>query len=294
MIPYLVFASPRKLPKPADLSGRVVVLDVAFAADGIGPGFAKTTQRFIDTLGARLACWVDHHDHPAHVKYQGDSRFVLSTKAEHGACPEMISPQLVAQVGPVETIVAHFDLDGIYAAAKWILEGKEPYVGADDDARAVDTRIGAIGPVATMIDHALRARWSDPVLQNRIIRFLVSGQRPGVELDTIQEASAEFAKSARGAQELAKQYQIVGKVALLKIPAKRPPFDKTELLLLGQKRALVAIVVDGGNMSIAADFESGLNFLELFSIGGGMPTRVSLPEKRLPGVLEILSRNLGE
>ena len=294
MIPHLIFASPRKLPKPASIAGRVVILDVAFAADGIGPGYAKTTLKFINALGDRLACWVDHHDHPCHVDYAKDERFVLCTKAEHGACPEMISPELVAQVGPIESIVAHFDLDGIYAASKWILGGKEPYVGADDDARAVDTRIGPIGPIATMIDHALRARWSDPVLQNQIVRYLITGQKTGLELNAIQQAAREFSENEKGALELAKLYQVRGKVALLKIPAKRPLFDKTELLLLGQQRAVVAIVVDGANMSIAADFASGLNFLELFNIGGGMPTRVSLPEKRLPEVLAILHRRMGD
>ena len=37
----LVFASPRKLPKAAALRGRVVVLDVAFAA---GPGLTLTFE----------------------------------------------------------------------------------------------------------------------------------------------------------------------------------------------------------------------------------------------------------
>ena len=31
--PVVVFGSPRKLPKPAKLQGRVVVLDIAFAAE---------------------------------------------------------------------------------------------------------------------------------------------------------------------------------------------------------------------------------------------------------------------
>ena len=150
--PELVFASPRKLPRAADLRGRVVVLDLAFAADGMGgPGFAKITGRFLKELGPRLARWVDHHDHDLHAQYRGDDRFVLHTKAEHGACPEIITPELVAQTGPIDTIVAHFDLDGLYAAAKWILGGREPYPGADADARAVDTRVGIPPPSSSSV-----------------------------------------------------------------------------------------------------------------------------------------------
>ena len=117
-LPHLVFASPRKLPRAGSLVGRVVVLDIAFASLSIGKGFDKTTGKLIEQLGPRLARWVDHHDHPLHVRFSGDERFVLCTKAEHGACPEMIDPALVRATGPVDTIVCHFDLDGLYAAAK--------------------------------------------------------------------------------------------------------------------------------------------------------------------------------
>ncbi|HEY4119769.1 MAG TPA: hypothetical protein VGM56_18000, partial [Byssovorax sp.] len=58
----LAFASPRKLPKPREVAGRVAVLDIAFASEAGGHSFEKTTLPFIDGLGARLAAWVDHHD----------------------------------------------------------------------------------------------------------------------------------------------------------------------------------------------------------------------------------------
>ena len=86
--------------------------------------------------------WVDHHDSEEHALYKDDPRFVLATKAEHGACPEMITPELVARAGRIDTIVCHTDFDGLASAAKWIRDGVEPYPGCDDDARAIDTRIG--------------------------------------------------------------------------------------------------------------------------------------------------------
>jgi hypothetical protein len=281
-LPALVFASPRKLPRAASLSGRVVVLDIAFASTGIGKGFEKTTGAFITQLGSRLARWVDHHDHPMHAEFSKDPRFVLATKAQHGACPEMITPAIVGDTGPIDTIVAHFDLDGLYAAAKWIMGGREPYPGADDDARAVDTRIGPVSPEAERIDQALRAHWLDETLKLRVVHYLVHGLQPGVERDTIVGAAADFRRMADNAGALANRFVVDEGVAVLEVPSGSPSFDKTELLLLGQRLARVAVVVEAGNATIAADFESGLDFVELLDIGGGMPTRVNVPEKRVP------------
>src|SRR5690606_14604004 len=131
--PTLSFGTPRKLPKASKLEGRVVVLDVAFAGTA-GGGFDQVTKKLIDGLGERLVGWIDHHDHERHEDYREDPRFVLATKAQHGACPEMITPELVLRIGPVDTIVCHTDFDGLASAAKWILGGREPYPGCDADA----------------------------------------------------------------------------------------------------------------------------------------------------------------
>jgi hypothetical protein len=291
-MPTVAFASPRKLPRAASLHGRVVVLDIAFASIGLGKGFEKTTGKLIEALGPRLARWVDHHDHPRHVDYANDDRFVLCTKAQHGACPEMVTPELVRDTGPVDTILCHFDLDGLYAAAKWMLGGHEPYRGADDDARAVDTRIGTPGPEADRIDRALRAHWLDDTLKRRIVHYLVSGLEPGIERDAIEEAAADFDRRAAAAARLADDYEVKDGIAFIEVGSSAPPFDKTELLLLGQKKAPVAVVLDAANATIAASFESGLDFVELLEIGGGMPTRVNIPRKRVPQAMAVIRDEL--
>src|SRR5689334_9921966 len=198
-MPQLMFASPRVLPRAEKLSGRVVVLDVAFAATvGTSVSFESVTLPFIQGLGDRLAAWVDHHDHEKHAAYAGDRRFVLATKAQHGACPEMVTAELVRTVGPIDTICAHVDLDGLYAAAKWILGGREPYKGADDDARAVDTRIGEPGPIAVRVDKALRAKWRDDQLKRAVVHWLCAGMRPGTHDDVIEDAARAFDLRAEG------------------------------------------------------------------------------------------------
>jgi hypothetical protein len=285
-MPQLVFASPRVLPRADKLRGRVVVLDVAFAATiGSTVSFELVTRPFIDALGARLAVWVDHHDHERHAEFAGDSRFVLATKAQHGACPEMVTPELVRQTGPIDCVCSHIDLDGLYAAAKWILGGAEPYPGADDDARAVDTRVGSPGPIAVRIDRALRAKFRDDQLKRGVVQFLVGGMQPGVHDQVIAEAATEFDRRDAATRELTNRFTIRGRVAVVDTAGSPGAFDKTDLLLAGQTRAPVAIVRDSGMLTIAAAFDSGWNFVELFGIGGGMPTRVTIPEQRLDDVI---------
>ena len=285
-MPQLYFTSPRVLPRAEKLHGRVVVLDVAFAATiGTTVSFELITKPFLDGLGARLAAWVDHHDHEKHALFAGDPRFVLSTKAEHGACPEMVTPALVRQTGPIDCICTHVDLDGLYAAAKWILGGVEPYPGADDDARAVDTRVGTPSPAAARIDRALRAKFRDDQLKRGVIQFLVGGMQRGVHDDLIGEAAAEFDRRDARTRELAGRFTIRGRVAVVDTAGAAGQFDKTDLLLAGQERAPVSIVRDSGMLTIAAAFDSGWDFVALFEIGGGMPTRVTIPEQRLDDVI---------
>lgn len=288
-LPHIAFGTPRKLPKAKDLPGRVVVLDIAFAADQAGSGFEKVTKRFLDGLGDRLAMWVDHHDHARHVEYADDPRFVLRTKAQHGACPEMITPEMVERAGPVDTVCCHTDFDGLCSAAKWIRGGVEPYPGADDDARAIDTRIGVPSPRAATIDRALRGRPRDDGLKGLVVRFLATGATDASLFRAVEEAAETFAAMEEESRRLAKAYELQGNVAVVDARHRDGPYDKTLLLLLGQERARVAVVHDDTTVTAAAAFDSGIDLLALLDLDGGMPTRVSVARKRLADVLERLS-----
>ncbi len=286
---HLAFGTPRKLPKPSQLDGKVAVLDIAFAGGGGGGGFEKVTLPFIVALGARLGVWVDHHDHEAHERFRDDARFVLATKAEHGACPEMIDTALVERVGRIDTIVCHTDFDGLASAAKWIRGGIEPYPGCDDDARAIDTRLGVPSAVAERIDRALRGRPNDSGLLGLIVRHLSSGLSDAAQWEPIDRAAAELLPIERETRRAAESYQrLPPGVALVDVSAGFARVDKTLLLLLGQEREPVSVVVDRDNVSVAARFDSGLNFVSLLGLGGGMPTRVSVPRSRLREVLDAL------
>jgi hypothetical protein len=294
MRPHLEFATPRKLPKARDLNGRVVVLDLAFASE-TGGGFDKLTKPLIDGLGSRLAAWVDHHDHVLHAEYKKDPRFILATKAEHGACPEMITPEIVARAGEINTVVCHNDFDGLCSAAKWIRGGVEPYPGADDDARAVDTRIGTPSPTAVRIDRALRALRGGAALSGMIVRHLSDGLADPSLWIPIDEAGAQMVAVEAETRKIADKYRVltasgpgITSVAFVDATDFHGKYDKTQLLLIGQERATVALLLDRDTVSLAAGFESGLNFLDLLGLSGGMPTVVSIAKGRFAEALAKL------
>ncbi|HEY8090300.1 MAG TPA: hypothetical protein VIF09_20705, partial [Polyangiaceae bacterium] len=54
------------------------------------------------------------------------------------------------------------------------------------------------------------------------------------------------------------------------------------------ERASIALVVDMDTVSLAAPYGSGVSFLEVMGLSGGMPTLVSIPKKRLLEALEKL------
>ncbi|MEM7449126.1 MAG: hypothetical protein AAF355_12870 [Myxococcota bacterium] len=287
--PRLAYGTPRKLPRAHDLFGRVVVLDVAFAARAGGASFEKTTLPFIQALGDRLAMWVDHHDHEMHAQYADDSRFFLRTKAQHGACPEMITPERVTAAGPVDTVCCHVDFDGLCSAAKWIRGGIEPYPGADDDARAIDTRLGTPSDRAALVDRALRARFRDDELKDMIVRYLVQGAEELEPFPEILVAAREFDSMEAEAKRLSNRYRIQGEVAICDARRRRSFYDKTYLLLLGQEKAPISLVHDDSTVTVAARFDSGIDLVALLGLDGGMPTRVSVAARKLDEVLSQLA-----
>ncbi|MBK8255195.1 MAG: hypothetical protein IPK82_21355 [Polyangiaceae bacterium] len=282
----LAFATPRKLPKPRELAGNVVVLDIAFVSEAGGQSFEKVTLPFINGLGPRLSLWVDHHDSVHHGRFADDPRFFLRTKAEHGACPEMIDKALVERTGKVDTIVCHGDFDGLASAAKWMRGGIEPYEGCDADARAIDTRLGTPSAIAARFDRAIRAKGRDHALLGFIVRHLAEGLKDASLWQPIDEAGSQLVPLEERARHLARGYEHVGKdLVIVEASQNEGAYDKTLLLLLGQERARAAAVIDGDNVTFAARFDSGINFLTLFGLSGGMPTVISIQRSRLRDAL---------
>jgi hypothetical protein len=165
----------------------------------------------------------------------------------------------------------------------------EPYPGCDDDARAIDTRVGTPGPIAVRIDRALRARPRDQALFGLVVRHLSMGLTDRSLWEPIDAAGAELTALEAETRRLAARYQRLDPgIVIADASVRDGRYDKTLLLLIGQERARISIVIDGDNVTFAAGFESGVNFLTLFDISGGMPTRISLQRSKLePSLLAL-------
>ena len=273
----------------AELAGQakgcVVVLDVAFCADTHRSTYATTTLPFIQALGERLVFWIDHHEHERHADFADDTRFILVSRKEHPAVPEMITPELVQKAGQVDTIVTHGDFDGVMAAAKWLLGGEEPYPCADADARVADSRIGTLSPLGQTLDWALKVDLTDDAFRHTLLRYLVSRCQNKEAEGEIQGRAEAYKSIAERTALWAQRYQVEGDLAIVDIREETERLDMTELLLAGQRLAKVAIVRNRNlktgdpQITIATPADSGYHLVQLFGLKGGMPTRVTLPDE---------------
>src|SRR5690606_36251665 len=188
--------TPNRLPSPPPL-GRVVTLDLAFAAKD---RFEQATRPFIEALGLRLARWIDHHPHPAWERYRDDPRFLLVDKESAPACPELVHPGLVEEIGEVDHVFAHADFDGLLTAVKFLRKGVPAYEGADEDARAID----APGRGFVCSDRGLRladaidqSRDAHPKSHQRFLLALTEALVRGVEPPALAARIDALAGEAR-------------------------------------------------------------------------------------------------
>jgi hypothetical protein len=276
----LIWAThPRHLPKPP--GGRVVVVDVAFAA---GTQWKTKTKPFLDALGARLAKYVDHHVHKdAWPLYSNDPRFLLVPNKQAHACPELVSEALVREVGAVDAIVAHCDFDGAIAAAKWLNQGREPWPGADEDARAIDSPgrghvLSAPGArIAYAMDEASARyeREQQTEFMTRVTRAIAERtSTPALddEIDTLG-AAARAAETADRAFASTEGTSMDGAVFLVRAKQKLDNRSRRNLLMFGEERARIGALLEpdpqGGHWLYAATFDEQLDLEDVDGFAGG-------------------------
>lgn len=282
------FATPFRLPDPAELGDAVVVLDLAFCARSENRSYEGITLPFIQALGDRLKLWIDHHDHERNEDWRHDPRFVLVRRSDHPACPELVTKERVRAAGEVDSIVCHHDFDGIASAARFLRGGEEPYPGCDADARAIDSRIGEPSVKAERLAGALAVRF-DEAMQRLVLASLVKGEESPQQAAIIDKAYASYKARVLRARDLACRGERVGRLWVMDHSDSKDRVDRTTALLEGQARAPVALFLAGdGRLTLACDASLDLNLCELFATEGGMKNRITLPIERLDEVLKKL------
>jgi hypothetical protein len=259
----LFVEQPGNLPVPPE--GRVAVVDVAFAG---GDNFEKSTVPFLEALGDRLAVWIDHHEHPVGwSRVQGDPRFVLVPNRTAHACPELVTPEVVARAGPVDVVVAHADFDGLLSAVKFIRGGVAPWPEADEDARAADSpgRGHALSDQAALLSDALDHAASElktaqrEALRQQIVAALVQGEiTPELRsrLETLSRKQRAALEPVDGLAAAAREE--IGGVLVARVAKALPRPVKKALLSRLEERAPVGVVIEGRAVT-AATFRDDLD-----------------------------------
>lgn len=247
--------SPKHLPPPPE-TGRVVTLDLAFAA---GRRYETATRPFIEALGSRLVAWIDHHPHPAWAKYEDDPRFVLVDKATAPACPQLVTPARVEAAGEVDHLFAHSDFDGFLSVVKWLRGGEEVWPGADEDARAIDA------PGQGYVCSARGQRIADAVARSRdaapkkheaflcaLADALVSGREPESVAHRIDSLAGELRARRAQLEPLLEDAEWDGdEVLVLRLGKMISPGDKKFVLQALEERARVAVVEEPQSVTVA-------------------------------------------
>jgi hypothetical protein len=260
-VKVLFVEQPSNLPA-APAEGRVAVVDVAFAG---ADNFEKSTVPFLEQLGARLAIWIDHHEHPlGWARYRGDPRFLLVPNREAHACPELVTPEVVRDAGAVDTVVAHADFDGLVSAVKFLRAGQPPWPEADEDARAADSpgRGHTLSEKGRLLTDALDEAASElstkqrEALRQEIVAGLVSGALPAKlqqRLEQLRAAFVERLAPVAGLAETARE-EAPG-VLVVRAEKAFARAVKKALLSRLEAKAKIGVVVEGKAVTVATFHE---------------------------------------
>ncbi len=289
----VIFAQPGTVNAKlaAELKGRVVVLDLAFDARN----FTETTQPFIEALGDRLAAWVDHHPHAAWKNYENDPRFHFFPREVAPACPPVITPELMEKVGAFDTIVAHGDFDGVVSAAVAALGGKAPYAEALEDSIIIDARVpGKIASVrAQNYERAMKGDTRDEKGARLAMFKQLTGQSTPEDDELLTQSIKAYEVKEAETNRLVELYEIRGNVAYVDATNSPVDFDLTQLLLVGQHKAEVAVVkfksTQDQSLQLSVAAPAPWNFVQMFGLKGGMPNRVILSADRLDEVIATIN-----
>lgn len=208
----------------------------------------------------------------------GDARFLLRDKRQAPACPELITRELVNDLGIVDAVVAHADFDGCVAAAKFLRGGEPPYPEADEDARAIDAPghgfacliRGERLALALYRAQATRSFRKQSRLLLAIGDALVTGHEPGELSDELDQLSDERRRRLKELEVIVEQAeQAHADVLVLRAPPAISTTDRIALLRMLELRAKVAIVVESHRVTAATFHDDDFDLASLAGLNGG-------------------------
>jgi hypothetical protein len=263
---------------PATLPpGRFAVVDVAFAS---GEKFALT-QQFLAQHDEALAAWVDHHKHDGWATVAKDPRFVLVPNVRAHACPELVTPSVVANAGPVQHVMAHSDFDGMMSAVNWLRGGVPPYAEANEDARAADSpgRGHVFSERGWRLHEALEEHRDKSHTKDRhsllmeVAWSLVTGQEPRALGARVDELAAKAKKTGQQAEALVQKGRLeLPGLFVIRHPSNLSGRLKKQALLLAEQRAPVGVMVECAPPSMhvtAATFREDIDLSRVTSLPVG-------------------------
>jgi len=289
-------SKPYALPSPPE--GPFVMLDVAFA----GGDNVKRTHAFIHEAGEKLRLWVDHHEHAqGWPRYRHDPRFVLVSSRLAHACPELVTAELVERAGDVRVVCAHHDFDGLMSAVRFICGGREPYEGADEDARAADSpgRGHTLSPrgerLAAALDEAMGELEETGYLM--LYRAVAESLRTGREEPSLGSALDHYFDASRALKERARNLAKLRKVeapgvCVLRVDARLDARMRKAVLHVLEESATVGLVLEGSggrHWATAATYFEGVNLEAATELDRGRHDFRFGPTHDADGLVRLLS-----
>ena len=261
----IIFAQPFQLPVPEDIKGeQVAVFDIA-----VNNRDPEMTMRFIEEIKDKLIAWIDHHKGwqkiLAKLPDKLTEKFVIDEQAKAAA-------QIVFEV-----------INGDFNCPEMRWTVKEAIVG--------DTREGELSQRGRLIDEAIKSNLRDDAIKEAALWWLTQGapQDPeNKEYRKLLEAQQKYREIKETTEQLINQYEIRHGIAVVDVTQENRDYDRTQLLIAGQKMAPTGIsVVIGKNpegeeiVTIATNRED-INLVALFGLPSGAPFRISLPTAEWP------------
>ncbi len=218
-------------------------------------------QRFIDRHMGRILRWYDHHKGWGETGIPSKYNFMVEDDS-------------------YESCACHFR-DSIPEWQLW-------------DSIVADTRKGTLSATGQLIEEAVKSNMGDDSIRLAAVRLLVGDE---TQQATISVAAEKYKKVKELTEHLTKMYYVQDGIAIIDARGYFS-YDLTQLLLAGQERALVALVLVStpateaqptGEFRISiATKRSDINLVALFGLQSGSASRVSLPFSRFEEAKRIL------